>query len=39
MAGASEGAKKAWKTIRAKKVKRSKTALKAWETRRKAKKS
>ena len=36
MAGTSEGAKKAWKTIRAKKDKRRKAALKAWKTRRKA---
>ena len=37
MAGTSEGAKKAWKTIRKNKAKRRKAALKAWETRKKPK--
>lgn len=38
MAGTSEGAKKAWVTIRAKKEKQRQAALKAWKTRRKNKK-
>ncbi len=32
MAGTTSGAKKAWKTIRAKKEKRRQAALKAWKT-------
>jgi len=35
MAGTSESAKKAWKTIRKNKAKRREAALKAWYTRRK----
>jgi len=39
MAGTSEGAKKAWKTIRRNKAKRRETALKAWKTRKKSSKN
>lgn len=39
MAGTRAGAMKAWKTIRAKKDKRRKAALKAWETRKRLKKA